>query len=76
RVGKVHRAVKTPATIHKEIVNGVNPALTNFVGASAAPSHIPAVMPHRTPRPWCVLDSIKFDGVAVAIEMKSKVSQG
>lgn len=37
-VGKVHRAVNTPATMQTEIANGENPAFTSFVGASAAPS--------------------------------------
>ncbi len=50
-VGKVHRAVKTPATIHNEIANGEKPEFTSFVGASAAPSHTPAVNPQITPRP-------------------------
>jgi hypothetical protein len=49
-VGKVHRAVKTPATIHNEIAKGENPEFTSFVGASAAPSHTPAVKPQITPK--------------------------
>src|ERR1017187_6209441 len=51
RVGRVHRAVKTPATMHSEIEYGDSPALTNFVGASAAPSHTPAPSPQATPIP-------------------------
>src|SRR5260370_35682220 len=49
-VGQVQRAVKTPATMHNEIANGENPELTSFVGASAAPSHTPAVKPQITPK--------------------------
>ena len=51
RVGKLQRAVKTPATMHSEIANGEKPAFTSFVGASAAPSHTPAVKPQITPKP-------------------------
>jgi hypothetical protein len=51
-VGNVHRAVKTPVTIQREIANGEKPAVTSFVGASADPSHTPAVKPQMTPRPW------------------------
>src|SRR5882757_6222257 len=51
RVGNVQRAVNTPATIQSEIANGENPAFTSFVGASAAPSHTPAVNPQITPSP-------------------------
>src|SRR5579884_1721342 len=50
-VGKVQRAVNTPATIHREIANGERPVLTSLVGASAAPSHTPAPSPQRTPSP-------------------------
>src|ERR1700677_3612741 len=51
RVGNVQRAVKTPATMHSETANGERPALTNLVGASAAPSQTPAARPQITPRP-------------------------
>ena len=43
------RAVKTPATMQSEIAKGEKPAVTSFVGASAAPSHSPAAMPQITP---------------------------
>jgi hypothetical protein len=36
--------------MHNEIANGENPELTSFVGASAAPSHTPAVKPQITPK--------------------------
>ena len=52
RVGKVHLAINTPATMHNEIENGEKPELTNFVGASAAPSHTPAAKPQKTPMVW------------------------
>jgi len=45
----VHSRLNTPATIQSEIATGEKPAFTSFVGASAAPSHIPAVKPHSTP---------------------------
>jgi hypothetical protein len=32
-----------------EIKKGDSPAITSFVGASAAPSHAPAAKPHMTP---------------------------
>src|SRR6185437_429668 len=51
RVGTLQRAVNTPATMHREIAYGDRPVLTSLVGASAAPSHTPAPMPHSTPRP-------------------------
>ena len=51
RVGKVHRAVKTPATMHREMAKGERPELTSLVGASAAPSQTPAPSPQITPRP-------------------------
>lgn len=50
-VGSVHRATKTPATMHKEITKGEKPATTSFVGASAPPSHTPAARPQATPSP-------------------------
>jgi len=34
-----------------DIRNGENPAVTNLVGASAAPNHAPAAKPHATPSP-------------------------
>jgi hypothetical protein len=37
--------------MHKEIAKGEKPELTSFVGASAAPSHTPAVKPQITPKP-------------------------
>ena len=48
-VGMVHRAIKTPETMHNEIANGENPEFTSLVGASAAPSHTPAARPQSTP---------------------------
>ena len=32
-----------------EITTGDSPSVTSFVGASAAPSHAPAVTPHNMP---------------------------
>jgi hypothetical protein len=32
-----------------DITTGDNPRVTSFVGASAAPSHAPAVRPHSIP---------------------------
>src|SRR6185312_3796230 len=51
RVGRVQRAVNTPATMHRETAKGERPVLTSLVGASAAPSHTPAPRPQRTPKP-------------------------
>jgi len=48
--GKLHRARKTPITMIREIATGEIPRVTNFVGASAAPSQAPAVKPERVPR--------------------------
>jgi hypothetical protein len=36
--------------MHNEIAKGENPEFTSFVGASAAPSHTPAVKPQITPK--------------------------
>jgi hypothetical protein len=59
RVGKVQRAVKTPATMHSEMAKGEKPATTSLVGASAAPSHAPAARPHRTPSMcWGLADAM------------------
>src|SRR5258708_7392291 len=38
--------------MHSETANGEKPALTSFVGASAAPSQTPAARPQITPNPW------------------------
>jgi hypothetical protein len=38
--------------MQSEIAKGENPAVTNFVGASAAPSHTPAARPQMTPSLW------------------------
>src|SRR5258707_9082398 len=44
-----------------EIRKGENPAVTNLVGASAAPNHAPAAKPHATPRPCReALDNLVF----------------
>src|SRR5216684_2844503 len=66
-VGKVQRAVKTPATIHNEIANGENPEFTSFVGASAAPSHTPAVKPQITPKPCS--DNLVFSARCTVLAM-------
>jgi len=50
RAGRLHRARKTPMTMISEITIGETPMETSFVGASAAPSHAPAVKPQRMPR--------------------------
>src|SRR5277367_5473659 len=47
--GRLQRARKTPTTIINEITIGETPRETNLVGASAAPSHAPAVKPQRMP---------------------------
>src|SRR5450432_103947 len=52
RAGRLQRARKTPITIIREIATGEMPRETSLVGASAAPSHAPAVKPHRMPRSW------------------------
>jgi len=36
--------------MHNDIAKGENPEFTSFVGASAAPSHTPAVKPQITPK--------------------------
>src|SRR3954464_54923 len=51
RVGSDQRAVKTPATMQREMAKGERPVVTSLVGAWAAPSHTPAPRPHRTPKP-------------------------
>jgi len=50
QAGRLHRARKTPMTMISEITIGETPMETSFVGASAAPSHAPAVKPQRMPR--------------------------
>src|SRR6185436_16905769 len=52
--GIVQRARKTPITMLSEISTGDNPRVTSLVGASAAPSHAPAVTPHSMPTLWSV----------------------
>ena len=47
--GTLQRAKNTPTTIMSEITRGEMPAVTSLVGASAAPSHAPAAIPHKTP---------------------------
>ena len=64
-VGRVQRAVKTPATMQSEMAKGDRPVLTSLVGASAAPSHTPAARPQSTPRP-CI-DRNCFAGVVALI---------
>jgi hypothetical protein len=49
KAGKVQRARNTPITMPSEITTGDSPSVTSFVGASAAPSHAPAVSPHSIP---------------------------
>src|SRR5258705_1973907 len=50
RAGTLQRARKTPTTMISEITRGETPIETSLVGASAAPSHAPAVKPERMPR--------------------------
>ncbi len=50
RAGTLQRARKTPVTMISEMTIGDTPTDTSFVGASAAPSHAPAVNPERIPR--------------------------
>src|SRR5262245_23666512 len=50
--GRLQRARNTPSTIISEIATGGMPSVTSLVGASAAPSHAPAVTPERTPTAW------------------------
>jgi hypothetical protein len=38
--------------MQSETANGEKPALTSFVGASAAPNQTPAARPQITPSPW------------------------
>src|SRR5258708_5251610 len=47
--GTLQRARKTPTTMMSEITSGERPMETSLVGASAAPSHAPAVNPDRIP---------------------------
>ncbi len=47
--GKLHRAIKTPITMMSEMTIGDTPRETSLVGASAVPSHAPAVNPQSTP---------------------------
>src|SRR5579885_300906 len=47
--GRLHRARKTPDTISSETTTGETPVCASFVGASAAPSHAPAVRPEAMP---------------------------
>ena len=58
--GRLHRARKTPTTIMSEIAIGEMPMVTSFVGASAAPSHAPAVNPQKIPRICRLLDRVAF----------------
>src|SRR5579872_5100722 len=52
--GRLQRARKTPITITSEMIMGERPSVTSFVGASAAPSQAPAVIPEKMPRSWRV----------------------
>src|SRR6059036_1157918 len=52
RAGRLQRARNTPSTITSETATGEMPSDTILVGASAAPSHAPAVTPLSTPRSW------------------------
>ena len=47
--GKLQRARNTPITIASETITGERPSATSLVGASAAPSHAPAVSPQNIP---------------------------
>src|SRR3954471_4639422 len=47
--GSVHLARNTPITMLSEITTGDSPSVTSLVGASAAPSHAPAVSPQNIP---------------------------
>src|SRR6266478_8499290 len=48
--GRLQRARKTPTTMTREMTIGERPRVTSLVGASAAPSHAPAVSPEKMPR--------------------------
>src|SRR5579863_580190 len=50
-VGSVHRATNTPPIMAREIRKGESPVVTNFVGASALASQVPAAIPQITPSP-------------------------
>src|SRR6185437_9455188 len=67
-------AVNTPATMQSEIANGENPALTSFVGASAAPSHTPAANPQITPSPCS--ESRLFSMLRTAVAMQAPLPPG
>ena len=47
--GTLQRARNTPITINNETITGEIPIFTSLVGASAAPSHAPALKPERIP---------------------------
>ncbi len=49
KAGKLQRARKTPMTMTSEMTTGDMPTATSLVGASAAPSHAPAVRPDKMP---------------------------
>jgi hypothetical protein len=59
-VGKVQRAVNTPATMQREMAKGEKPTFTSLVGPSAAPSQTPAASPDATPSPCSELTSATF----------------
>ena len=60
KVGKVQRAVNTPATMQREMAKGEKPTFTSLVGPSAAPSQTPAASPDATPRLCSELTSATF----------------
>src|SRR5215470_7637576 len=62
--GTLQRARKTPSTITSETTIGERPMVTSLVGASAAPSHAPAVKPERMPMSWSLRARAFASGVA------------
>lgn len=67
RVGRVQRAVKTPATMAREMAKGDRPELTSLVGASAAPSQTPAARAQATPRAWTEVKAAADLGVVEVV---------
>jgi hypothetical protein len=47
-------------TMRRETAMGEIPMETNLVGASAAPSHAPAVNPERMPKYWSFFEREVF----------------
>src|ERR1700761_137820 len=74
--GTLHRARKTPITIISEITTGEIPTVTNFVGASAAPSHAPAVNPDTNPTTCSARarDGLSFASAGTAFALTAVLS--